>query len=170
MLWTVVVVLYVLAEQNSREPRFGARLPLGLALYASFATCATSQQGGAAQWFSFHTLFALYELPALYMVYSFFRSLDRSEEELRRLMRRGFYAYASAIVVWLTDLNLCSTLQRLPGYNFWNLHAFGWHLLTSCGLYAMFLGFWYHRLRHVLGVKVRLTGTLLPRIQLEKSG
>lgn len=164
MLWTVVIILYCLLEHHTRTPAYGPILPLGLMAYAMFATYATSNQGGNAQWFSFHTLFACCELPSLFLVYRFYSHLDQSEMALRLLMRRGFLAYAFAIPVWLTDLNFCTTLQMLPGYSFWNLHAWGWHLLTSCGLYAMLLGVWYHRLRCVIGLKVTLATGLIPRI------
>ncbi|CAE8718675.1 unnamed protein product, partial [Polarella glacialis] len=147
MLWTVVILLYVLLEQHQPKPRHGLLLPLGLAVYASIASCATSQQGGNAQWFSFHAFFSASEIPALCLIVRFFRGLEESEFALKQLMRRGCAAWLCAVVVWLTDLNFCDALKTLPGYDHWNLHAFGWHLLTSCGLYAMMLGLWYHRLK-----------------------
>lgn len=164
MLWTVVVVLYCLIEHGEVVPKFGPMLPLGLAVYASVATYATSQQGGNAQWFSFHTMFAACEFTALFMTVRFFRRLDESEGQLRTLLKQGFAAYVGAVAVWLVDLNFCTLLLELPGYSFWNLHAFGWHLLVSCGLYSMMLGMWYHRLRRVLGKEVRLSNGLIPRI------
>mmetsp|Transcript_125574 Transcript_125574/g.268017 ORF Transcript_125574/g.268017 Transcript_125574/m.268017 type:complete len:265 (+) Transcript_125574:63-857(+) len=170
MLWTVVVILYTLLEQYQRKPRYGVALPLGLAAYAALGSCATSQQGGNAQWFSFHTFFAGCELPCLFLVYRFFSGLDQSEMKLRSVLRKGFVAYLLAIIVWLSDLNFCGALQRLPGYDFWNLHAFGWHLLTSYGLYSMILGMWYHRLRCVLGEKVSLNcDGVLPRLRCERA-
>lgn len=98
------------------------------------------------------------------MRYRFFRGLGPEQAELRWLLKRGFLAYVVAIGVWLTDLNLCARLQQLPGYNYWNLHAFGWHLLTASGLYFMLLGIWYHRLTDVLGVKVTLVRGPVPRL------
>eukprot|EP00933_Yihiella_yeosuensis_P040267 TRINITY_DN34540_c0_g1_i2.p1 TRINITY_DN34540_c0_g1~~TRINITY_DN34540_c0_g1_i2.p1 ORF type:complete len:270 (+),score=37.80 TRINITY_DN34540_c0_g1_i2:39-812(+) len=151
--------LYSLLEHYQEKPVYGPILPIGLACYASVATWATSQHGGNTQWFSFHTMFAACEFSALFLIVKFFRGLDDSESTLKQLMRRGFMSYVVAIIVWLSDLNFCGWLQQLPGYNYWNLHAFGWHLFTSCGLYAMMLGLWYHRLRCVLGVKVKLSCT-----------
>merc|ERR1711972_740282 len=72
MLWTVVVILYCLLEQNAKEPQYGLLLQVPLAIYASFATYATSQQDGHAQWFSFHTLFGAVEFPCLFLVWRFF--------------------------------------------------------------------------------------------------
>jgi len=168
MLWTVVIILYCLLEHEHSSPRYGPLLPLSLAVYAGFSTCATSQQDGSAQWFSFHTLFAACEFPALYMVYKFFRGLSQSETTLRSVMKRGFAAYALAIPVWLSDLNFCGAFQKLPGYSYWNLHAFGWHTLTSYGLYTMLVGIWYHRLRCVLGHKVSIRGGTFPLLTFEK--
>eukprot|EP00929_Paragymnodinium_shiwhaense_P075606 TRINITY_DN38674_c0_g2_i1.p1 TRINITY_DN38674_c0_g2~~TRINITY_DN38674_c0_g2_i1.p1 ORF type:complete len:267 (-),score=41.49 TRINITY_DN38674_c0_g2_i1:50-850(-) len=168
MLWTVVVLVYCLLEQSYKEPHYGQWLPCCLAVYASVATYATSQQGGSMQWWSFHTFFAIAEIYGLYMVVKFFRSIDDAQKSLRALMMRGFAAYILAIVVWQTDLNFCHHLQKLPGYDYWNLHAWGWHFLVSWGLHAMVVGIWYHRLRCVCGVNVRLGGVLLPRLELCK--
>mmetsp|Transcript_42258 Transcript_42258/g.111756 ORF Transcript_42258/g.111756 Transcript_42258/m.111756 type:complete len:266 (+) Transcript_42258:191-988(+) len=168
MLWTVVVLVYVLLEHHQKEPRYGPGLPAALAAYAAFATYATSQQGGNWQWFSFHALFGACELPCLYLVYRFFQGLDPGQADLRRLLKKGLFCYVFAIGVWLSDLNFCARLQQLPGYSYWNLHAFGWHSLTACGLYSMLLGIWYHRLRNVLGVKVTLASGLVPRLLAEK--
>lgn len=167
MLWTVNILLYVLIEHHTKKPRFGMALPVGFSLYAGFATYATSQNDGNVQWFSFHTLFAACEFPALFLVYRFFRGLEPNEVELRTMLMRGFTAYIVAIVLWLTDLNFCHVLRQFPAYDYWNLHSFGWHLFTSCGLYSMMLGIWYHRLKCILKVDVVLAGGLVPRLELK---
>lgn len=164
MLWSVVVILYCLLEHHSRERAYGPVLPACLASYAALATYATSQQAGMAQWSSFHTLFALCEVAGLALVCLFYTRLNESEQAVRMLLRRGFLAYLFAIVMWMLDLTCCARLQRAPGYDYWNFHAFGWHLWTSYGLYSMLLGVWYHRLRSVLRAEVGLLMGAIPRI------
>ena len=39
------------------------------------------------------------------------------------------------------------SIQRLPSYDYWNFHAWGWHLMVSIGLYNILLGIWFHRLK-----------------------
>jgi len=160
MLWTVVIILYSLLEHHQKEPKYGVLLPACLACYAAAGTYATSQQGGNAQWFSFHTFFGGAEFPCLYLVYKFFSGLDEKEARLCLLLKRGFAAYAVAVALWLTDLNFCSMLQKLPQYTHWNLHAFGWHLFISCGLYSMTVGMWYHRKKCVLKEQVKIDSIL----------
>lgn len=169
MLWTVAILLFILFEQPHRTPCYCPALPLGLAVYAAVATYATSMQGGSAQWFSFHTFFAGAEFLALYKVMNFFRGLNVSQETLCHVMKRGFAAYLGAIVVWLTDLNLCKWLQTLPAYDCWNLHACGWYGLVSYGLFSMMIGVLYDRLQCVLGVNVILFGSVIPRLCYVKS-
>eukprot|EP00403_Amphidinium_massartii_P035262 CAMPEP_0178438144 /NCGR_PEP_ID=MMETSP0689_2-20121128/35414_1 /TAXON_ID=160604 /ORGANISM="Amphidinium massartii, Strain CS-259" /LENGTH=168 /DNA_ID=CAMNT_0020060483 /DNA_START=94 /DNA_END=597 /DNA_ORIENTATION=+ len=168
MLWTVATVVYLLLEHGNREPKHGMWLPLGLFAYAVVATYATAFQDGNSQWFSFHTFFAALELPCLYLVYCFYQRLDSSEAILRATLSRGFWCYVVAIGLWAIDLNCCRTLQIIPGYDFFNLHSFGWHLFVSAGLYIMLLSMWYHRLQTVLGVKVKLVPGVVPFLQLQK--
>jgi len=169
MLWTVVIILYVLLEHYTLEPQWGRGLPIALATYAAVATYMTSQQKGTVQWYSFHTMFALCEFTALFLVWRFFRSIDGAKEQnLKLLMSRGFGLYLVAVLLWLVDLNFCEYLRIIPVYDFWNLHAFGWHLLTSGGLHDMMLGIWYWRLKSVLKVKVGLMCGALPRLVSEE--
>mmetsp|Transcript_7147 Transcript_7147/g.19596 ORF Transcript_7147/g.19596 Transcript_7147/m.19596 type:complete len:263 (-) Transcript_7147:53-841(-) len=168
MLWTVMVILYILVEKE-KTASFGLQFPVVLTAYACLATYATAFQGGNEQWFSFHTFFSLPEISCLLLVARFFRGLDHSDR-LRGFMRRGFYCWLAAVIVWLTDVNLCDQLLMLPAYGSWNLHAFGWHLLTSYALFNMLTGLWYHRLRYVLGVPATLLyDSPLPRVCQKKS-
>lgn len=164
MLWTVATYAYCLLEHHTAKPSWGVALPAALVLYAVLSTAATSLQGGNNQWFSFHAAFACLEFPVLYLVLQFFRNLGDDDADTRRVLRRGFHGWFLAIAVWILDLNLCPFLRRFPAYDLWNLHAWGWHVLTSWGLYSMSVGMWYHRLRRVLGVDVRLVSGVLPRI------
>lgn len=168
MLWTVCIMLFCLLEQHQREPCYGFALPVLLTVYALVATAATAFQGGNSQWYSFHTMFDLAEVFSIILVVRLFWGLDKSFGELKTLMFGGTVVYISALGAWLIDLNLCKQLQILPGYDYWNLHAWGWHLLVSVGLYRTAIGVWYYRLRIVLGVDVRLVLGWLPHIRRGK--
>lgn len=156
MLWTVVVVLYSLLEHDKASTKYGKFLPIALAVYAAVGTLATSLLHGNASFFSFHSFYGTAKSACIICVYKFVRCLDEREQRLRTVMKRGLYSLVLAIILWVTDLKLCSVLQKLPSYNHWNFHAFGWHLLVSCALYSLIVGLWYHRLKCVLGKEVKL--------------
>jgi len=163
MLWTVAMILYVLFEQKHVKPAH-CILPAALFSYAVVATLATSKRGGDVQWFSFHAFFGLATFLAVCKTALFYRSLPSEMTQLNKVMGRGFIALGVAIVVWLMDLKLCNQLQMLPSYDYWNLHAWGWHLMVSCGLYNILLGLWYHRLKVVLEKDVELNLSPIPHI------
>ncbi|CAE7793980.1 Acer3 [Symbiodinium sp. CCMP2456] len=163
MLWTVAMILYVLFEQKHVQPAYRI-LPVVLFVYAVVATLATSKRSGDMQWFSFHAFFGLATFLAVCKVTLFYRSLPTDMTELRKVMSYGFIALGVAITVWLMDLKLCNQLHMLPAYDYWNFHAWGWHLMVSCGLYNILIGIWYHRLKVVLEKDVSLCLSPLPHI------
>lgn len=146
MLWLVLVILFILLE-NKPERRFGTWFPLLLLGHAVLITSLNAFTNGPLQFYLFHASFASLELFALGRVYFIHR--HNQDRTIRRVYRLGMSSYALAIVVWFTDLRACSMLNvTLPSLGIPNpqLHAW-WHILVSCGFYALLLVIAHDRLR-----------------------
>jgi len=165
MLWLALVIVYILVE-NRPEPRFGRWFPLVLFGHAVLTTSLTSLTHGRLQFYLFHASFASLELFALGRVYLIHR---RSQDATaRRIYRLGMSAYALAIVLWLSDIRYCSTLNvTLPAMGIPNpqFHAW-WHILVSCGFYALLMVIAHDRLK-TLGrsPQVRFTAGVIPIVR-----
>jgi dihydroceramidase len=146
MLYLASVIAYILIE-NRPQRRFGAWLPLALAVYAAVATALTAGMRGKLQFYLFHASFVTLELFALVGTYLIHR---RSQDAMgRRIFRFGMSSYLIAIIAWRSDTVFCSTLnQTLPAMGLPNpqLHAW-WHVLVSIGFYTLLLVIAHHRLR-----------------------
>ena len=154
MLYLALLMVYILVE-NRPERRFGQWFPLALLGYAVLATYLTAFSRGQLQFYLFQVSFAALEFFALARVYLIHR---RSQDaQARRVFQLGMGAYALAITVWLSDIRFCSTLnETLPAYGLPNpqFHAW-WHVLVSCGFYALLLVIAHDRLK-TLGQTPRL--------------
>lgn len=134
MLYTAALMLYILLEIRPGR-RFGAWLPGALVGYAVLASYGAAFLRGQAQFFSFQVSFAALEFYGLYLTFRVHRqSRDRTQ---RRLFRAGITLYFVAIALWFVDLGFCESLGALAIPNP-QLHAW-WHVLVSCGLYALIL-------------------------------
>jgi dihydroceramidase len=149
MLYLASVIAYILVE-NRPERRFGAWLPLVLAVYALVATVLTAGMRGKLQFYLFHASFVTLELFALVGTWLIHR---RSKDVRgRRIFRLGMSSYALAIILWRSDIGFCSTLnETLPSMGIPNpqFHAW-WHVLVSIGFYTLLLVIAHNRLR-ILG-------------------
>ncbi|QSQ27549.1 ceramidase [Pyxidicoccus parkwayensis] len=145
MLYLAIVIVYILLE-NRPQRRFGTWLPLLLLGHAVLVTYLTAFTRGTAQFFLFQVSFASLEFYALGRTYVLQR---RSPDvKVKRLFRLGIAAYALAIVLWLSDIQFCPTLnETLPANGVPNpqFHAW-WHVLVSCGFYALLLVIAHDRL------------------------
>jgi dihydroceramidase len=154
MLYLALLMVYILVE-NRPEPRFGPWFPLALLGYAVLSTYLSAFTRGRLQFFLFQFSFASLEFFALARVYLIHR---RSQDlQARRVFQLGIGAYALAIAVWTSDNQFCSTLnETLPAYGIPNpqFHAW-WHVLVSCGFYALLLVIAHDRLK-TLGQVPRL--------------
>lgn len=145
MLYTATLLAYILIE-DQKKSRFGLRLKLALIAYVVFATYGAAFTRDAVQFWFFQFTFTTLEFFALYRTYRLYRA-SRSPE-LRRLFRWGLSFYLSAMTLWFIDLNFCSELvQAFGALNLPNpeLHAW-WHVLVSCGFYALILVIAHERL------------------------
>ncbi|MBN1204444.1 MAG: ceramidase [Myxococcaceae bacterium] len=157
MIYLATLMVYTLVE-NRPEPRFGRWLPLALLGYAVLATYLSAFTRGRLQFYLFQVSFAALELFALARVYLIHR---RGQDAMaRRVFRLGMGAYALAIALWMSDNHFCATLnEALPVHGLPNpqLHAW-WHLLVSCGFYALLMVIAHDRLK-TLGQAPRLQVT-----------
>lgn len=165
MLWLVLVIVFILLE-NKPERRFGTWFPALLLCHAVLTTSLNAFTNGKLQFYLFHASFASMELFALGRVYFLHRR--NQDRTIRRVYQLGMLSYALAISVWFTDLHACSTLNvTLPSLGIPNpqLHAW-WHVLVSCGFYALLLVIAYDRLR-TLGQdpQVRFTAGIIPIVR-----
>lgn len=167
MLYLAIVIVYILLEDRPQR-RFGRWFPLALLAHAVLVTYLTAFTRGSAQFFLFQVSFASLEFFALGRTYVLQR---RSPDPgVKRLFRLGIGAYALAIVLWVSDIQFCPTLnETLPAHGIPNpqLHAW-WHVLVSCGFYALLLVIAQERLR-TLGKQPRLQRVLgvLPRVHTQ---
>jgi dihydroceramidase len=165
MLYLATLMVYILVE-NRPEPRFGLWFPLTLLAYAVLVTYLTAFTRGRLQFFLFQASFASLEFFALARVYLIHR---RSQDRMaRRIFRLGMGAYALAVVMWLSDIRFCSTLnEALPALGVPNpqLHAW-WHVFVSCGFYALLMVIAHDRLK-TLGKapRVQWAAGMLPRVR-----
>jgi dihydroceramidase len=154
MLYLALLMVYILME-NRPERRFGLWFPLVLFGYAVLSTWLTAFFRGRLQFFLFQTSFASLEFFALARVYLIHRR--NQEVKARRVFQVGMGAYALAIVLWMSDTRFCATLnETLPAHGLPNpqFHAW-WHVLVSCGFYALLMVIAHDRLR-TLGQAPRL--------------
>ncbi|WP_395819397.1 ceramidase [Archangium minus] len=146
MLYLALLMVYILVE-NRPERRFGIGFPLALFAYAVLSTYLSAFTRGRLQFFLFQASFATLEFFALARVYLIHR---RSQDVMaRRIFQLGIGAYAFAIVLWLSDIQFCSTLnETLPSYGIPNpqFHAW-WHFFVSCGFYALLIVIAHDRLK-----------------------
>jgi dihydroceramidase len=165
MLYLAMVMVYILVE-NRPEPRFGRWFPIALFGYAVLTTCLSAFTRGRLQFYLFQASFASLEVFALVRVYLIHR---RSQDATaRRIFRLGIGSYVLAIVLWVTDIRQCSTLnEALPALGIPNpqLHAW-WHVLVSCGFYALLMVIAHDRLK-TLGQspQVRYTAGVIPIVR-----
>ncbi|QRK04167.1 ceramidase [Archangium violaceum] len=155
MLYLALLMVYILVE-NRPERRFGIGFPLALLGYAVLSTYLSAFTRGRLQFFLFQASFALLEFFALARVYLIHR---RGQDVMaRRVFQLGVGSYGLAIVLWLSDIHLCSTLnETLPAYGIPNpqFHAW-WHVFVSCGFYALLIVIAHDRLK-TLGQAPRLS-------------
>lgn len=155
MLYLAIVIVYILLEDRPQR-RFGAWFPLLLLGHAVLVTYLTAFTRGTVQFFLFQASFASLEFYALGRTYVLQRRSP--DARVKRLFRLGIGAYALAIILWLSDIQFCPTLnETLPARGLPNpqFHAW-WHVLVSCGFYALLLVIAHHRLA-TLGRQPRFT-------------
>jgi len=165
MLYLALLMVYILVE-NRPERRFGRWFPLALLGYAVLATYLTAFSRGRLQFYLFQVSFASLEFFALARVYLIHRR--GQDAQARRVFQLGMGAYALAIAVWLSDNRFCSTLnETLPAHGIPNpqFHAW-WHVLVSCGFYALLLVIAHDRLK-TLGQtpRLRFAAGVIPHVR-----
>lgn len=148
MLYSAIIMVYILIENRVRERRperrLGAWFPWALAAHAVLVTTLTALSRGRLQFYLFQLSFGSMELFSLLGVYLLQR---RAEAPARRLFRLGMASYLIAIVSWSIDIGACPLVSgRLP-FNP-ELHAW-WHVLVSFGFYALLLVTAYVRLERL---------------------
>lgn len=146
MLYLALSIVYILVE-NRPERRFGRWFPLALLGHAVLVTSLVAFTRGHLQFYLFHASFGSMELFALGSVYLIHRR--NQDARVRRVFQLGMGSYALAITLWFSDIRFCSTLnESLPTLGIPNpqFHAW-WHVLVSCGFYALLIVIAHHRLR-----------------------
>ena len=143
MLWAVIVMVYCIIETDAVRPKYGRALPIGMFAYAVFVTLLTSLSSGHVQFLLFHASFGSLEFWSLGAIAM--RARRETDPTLCRLYRRGFSAYAIALVCWASDIHFCESLQRMWPANP-QLHAL-WHVFVSAGLYILTVCTTHARLR-----------------------
>lgn len=120
MVYLVLVMVYILT---------GARVRWPFAAAALLLTALSSTTRGQVQFFAFQIGFGALELLALAKTYLLQRA---APPRVRRLYRWGMLAYASGILAWFVNIRFCGATGDL------GLHGV-WHVLVSCGFYALLL-------------------------------
>lgn len=139
MLYSAIIMVYILLETGVDRRRLGLWFPLALAAHAALVTGLTALSRGPLQFYLFHLSFGSLETFSLLGVYRLARR--HGAPPARRLFRVGMAAYLIAVLLWFIDLRFCSLLaERLPALGLFNpqLHAV-WHVLVSCGFYSLLL-------------------------------
>ncbi|MFY2562589.1 ceramidase [Corallococcus terminator] len=166
MLYLAIVIVYILLEDRPRR-RFGSWFPWALFGHAVLVTYLTAFTRGAVQFFLFQVSFASLEFFALGRTY--FLQRRSPDVATKRLFQLGIGAYALAIVLWVSDIQFCPTLnETLPARGIPNpqFHAW-WHVLVAFGFNALLLVIARERLR-TLGKESQLRTMLgvIPRVLL----
>jgi dihydroceramidase len=145
MLYLVILMVFILVER-APAARFGRGFPALLGVHALLVTLLCASSRGALQFWVFQVSFGSLELFSLVSVW---RLQRRSRTPaVRLLFRTGMAAYALAVLLWFTDVRACGLLSvTLPAHGVPNpqLHAV-WHVLVSCGFYALLLVVAHERL------------------------
>ena len=165
MLYLVALMVYILMEDRPTT-RFGPLFPAGLIAYAALLTWLCAGSRGRLQFWVFQVSFGSLELFSLVRVYLVHRRT--TDGALRRLFKWGLLCYGLGVSLWFIDIRFCEVVSvLLPRHGIPNpqLHAF-WHLLVSCGFYALLLVIGADRLR-TLGrtPSLRFVGGLIPRLE-----
>jgi dihydroceramidase len=146
MLYLALSIVYILVE-NRPERRFGRWFPLVLLGHAVLVTSLVALTRGRLQFYLFHASFGSMELFSLASVYLMHRR--NQDVRVRRVFQLGMSSYVLAIILWFSDIRFCSTLnETLPAHGVPNpqFHAW-WHVLVSCGFYALLIVIAHHRLK-----------------------
>jgi dihydroceramidase len=148
MLYSAILMVYILVENRAREGRPERRLglwfPWALAGHAVLVTMLTALSRGRLQFYLFQLSFGSMELYSLIGVYLLQR---RTAPAARRLFRLGMASYLVAIVLWFIDISACPWLTHALPFNP-ELHAW-WHVLVSFGFYALLVVAAYVRLERL---------------------
>src|SRR5438067_2064555 len=137
MVWSALTLLHSLIESIFGNK--GSWLPILLMFYGLLITASITISTGALQVKFFHLSFGSIELLCVSLMYHIYSKKKNSHPSIKYLFERGVMTYTTAIIVWLTDLNLCKYLNGkensvLP-FNP-QLHAI-WHILASMGSYIL---------------------------------
>lgn len=164
MLYLAIVIVYILLEDRPQR-RFGPWFPLALFSHAVLVTYLNAFMQGPVQFFLFQVSFATLEFFALGRTY--FLQKRSPDTGTKRLFQLGIASYALAIVLWVSDIQFCPTLnETLPSLGVPNpqFHAW-WHVLVAFGFNALLLVIARERLR-TLGTEARLKPMLgvIPRV------
>jgi dihydroceramidase len=165
MLYLALLMVYILVEDRPQR-RFGNGFPLALLGYAVLSTYLSAFTRGRLQFFLFQASFASLEFFALARVYLIHRRTR--DVKARRIFHLGIGAYALAIVLWLSDIRFCTTLnETLPAYGIPNpqFHAW-WHVLVSYGFYALLMVIAHDRLKTLGQVpRLRFAAGVIPLVR-----
>jgi dihydroceramidase len=168
MLYSAIIMVYILVENRVRERRperrLGAWFPWVLVAHGVLVTTLTALSRGRLQFYLFQLSFGSMELFSLLGVYLLQR---RGEAPVRRLFRLGMASYVVAIVLWSIDIGACPLLSRQLAFNP-ELHAW-WHVLVSFGFYTLLLVAAHERLDRLGRAPTIDWHGAIPRLRAESS-
>lgn len=152
MYYLILLAAWGLYEREL-HPKHGVWLPAILIAWAFLISCVLQTTPKHSE--VHHAFRGLMTCSfSVCFVYIFWAAatVAKGSELMQSFFSNGFLAFVIAIVCWLADNTICDVLQSFRWYP--NLHAWGWHLGTSIGLYMMFLAILVHR-QQVAGNNVR---------------
>ncbi|CAG8762351.1 12175_t:CDS:2, partial [Ambispora leptoticha] len=137
MFLCAITLLHPLLEINyGRQGPWLTTILTSIAI--TFSLLATIVRG-SAQFVTFQISFGLLELSSIYLMTRIYNRMKSTHPAIKTLFRRGLGSYLIAILLWLTDLQLCKYLdggeKSLLPFNP-QLHSL-WHALASLGLYLL---------------------------------
>jgi len=164
MLYSAIIMVYILVENRVGARRLGAWFPWALASHALLVTTLTALSRGRLQFYLFQLSFGSMELFSLVGVYLLQR---RAAAPARRLFRLGMASYLVAIVLWAIDIGACPLVSNRLPFNP-QLHAW-WHVLVSFGFYALLLVAAHDRLERLGRAPAITWHGLIPRLRTSNS-
>jgi dihydroceramidase len=109
MCYTAIIMVYC-ALEDQKQQKYGWTLPSLFFLWAALITYAVTSSSHKWQFYVFHTSFGVLELAVAYLTYK----KTRPYPYLCAWYKKSLKGYLIGITVWLTDLNFCHILQKLP--------------------------------------------------------
>jgi dihydroceramidase len=144
MLWSALIVLFILLESGAQR-RYGNKLPALLLALAALVTTGYALLDGPPRFALFITAFAGTEILCFALGLPIYRRIP--DRGFRIAFRTGVTLHVLALTGWMVDTHACDVVSNLPGgLPNPQLHAW-WHVLIASGIYVLYVVLAFARAR-----------------------